>query len=41
MSTTSELRSIGDTYRHKVLCVDDEPQVLEGLSLQLGRRYEV
>jgi diguanylate cyclase (GGDEF)-like protein len=41
MSTTSELRSIGETHRHKVLCVDDEPQVLEGLSLQLGRRYEV
>src|SRR5580658_7405704 len=41
MNTTRELRSIGETYRHKVLCVDDEPQVLEGLSLQLGRRYEV
>jgi diguanylate cyclase (GGDEF)-like protein len=27
--------------RAKVLCVDDEPQVLEGLRLQLGRRYEV
>ncbi len=27
--------------RTKVLCVDDEPQVLEGLSLQLHRRYEV
>src|SRR5580658_7955273 len=41
MTSPSELRSIGETYRHKVLCVDDEPQVLEGLSLQLGRRYEV
>jgi|HubBroStandDraft_4_1064222.scaffolds.fasta_scaffold34652_2 diguanylate cyclase (GGDEF)-like protein len=41
MNTTRELRSIGETYRHKVLCVDDEPQVLEGLALQLGRRYEV
>ena len=27
--------------RHKILCVDDDQQVLEGLSLQLGRRYEV
>lgn len=25
----------------KVLCVDDEPQVLEGLALHLRRRYEV
>jgi len=25
----------------KVLCVDDEPQVLEGLSLQLRRGYEI
>jgi diguanylate cyclase (GGDEF)-like protein len=39
--STSELRSISETHRHKVLCVDDEPQVLEGLILQLGRRYEV
>jgi len=30
-----------DAERHKILCVDDETQVLEGLSLQLGRRYEV
>jgi diguanylate cyclase (GGDEF)-like protein len=41
MSTTAESRAAGDATRHKVLCVDDEPQVLEGLSLQLGRRYEV
>jgi diguanylate cyclase (GGDEF)-like protein len=41
MSTTRESRGIVETHRHKVLCVDDEPQVLEGLSLQLGRRYEV
>ena len=41
MNNTTESRSSGDTHRHKVLCVDDEPQVLEGLSLQLGRRYEV
>jgi diguanylate cyclase (GGDEF)-like protein len=41
MSTTAELRGLGETYRHKVLCVDDEPQVLEGLTLQLGRRYQV
>lgn len=27
--------------RTKVLCVDDEPMVLEGLTLHLGRRYEV
>jgi diguanylate cyclase (GGDEF)-like protein len=39
--TTSELRGLGETHRHKILCVDDEPQVLEGLSLQLGRRYDV
>jgi diguanylate cyclase (GGDEF)-like protein len=41
MTSTLEARSVGSTERHKVLCVDDEPQVLEGLSLQLGRRYEV
>jgi diguanylate cyclase (GGDEF)-like protein len=41
MNSTSELRGIMDSTRHKILCVDDEPQVLEGLSLQLGRRYEV
>jgi diguanylate cyclase (GGDEF)-like protein len=27
--------------KQRILCVDDEPQVLMGLSLQLGRRYEV
>ncbi|MFT3905584.1 MAG: EAL domain-containing protein [Steroidobacteraceae bacterium] len=27
--------------RHRVLCVDDEPRVLEGLSLHLRRQYEV
>jgi len=27
--------------RSKILCVDDEPNVLEGLSLNLRRRYEV
>jgi diguanylate cyclase (GGDEF)-like protein len=36
-----ELRALSDTPRYKILCVDDETQVLEGLSLQLGRRYEV
>ena len=36
-----ELRSLAETQRHRILCVDDESQVLEGLSLQLGRRYEV
>src|SRR4051812_43176501 len=25
----------------KVLCVDDEPEILEGLSLHLRRRYDV
>jgi diguanylate cyclase (GGDEF)-like protein len=40
MSST-RLKDVYDTQRHTVLCVDDEPQVLEGLSLQLGRRYEV
>jgi diguanylate cyclase (GGDEF)-like protein len=39
--SAQELPSIGEPCRHKVLCVDDEPQVLEGLRLQLGRRYEV
>jgi response regulator RpfG family c-di-GMP phosphodiesterase len=27
--------------RPRVLCVDDEPNVLQGLSLHLGRRYEL
>src|ERR1700689_4347915 len=36
-----ELRALSDGHRHRILCVDDETQVLEGLSLQLGRRYEV
>ncbi|MFO1399822.1 MAG: EAL domain-containing protein [Steroidobacteraceae bacterium] len=27
--------------RQRVLCVDDEPQVLRGLELQLGRHYQV
>jgi diguanylate cyclase (GGDEF)-like protein len=27
--------------RHRVLCVDDEPQILEGLALHLRRRHEV
>lgn len=27
--------------RSKILCVDDEPRVLDGLSLQLGRHYQV
>jgi diguanylate cyclase (GGDEF)-like protein len=39
--TSSSLKDAYDSRRHTVLCVDDEPQVLEGLSLQLGRRYEV
>jgi CheY-like chemotaxis protein len=30
-----------DTARAKVLCVDDEPHVLEGLSVHLRRRYHV
>ena len=29
------------TGRPKVLCVDDEPQVLEGLALHLRRSYDV
>ena len=41
-STIAESRVVvTESARHKVLCVDDEPQVLEGLTLQLGRRYEV
>jgi DNA-binding NtrC family response regulator len=27
--------------RPRLLCVDDEPQVLEGLKLLLGRRYDI
>lgn len=27
--------------RHKILCVDDEPHILEGLRLLLARDYEV
>src|ERR1700676_2848185 len=41
MSMVSEARVTSDGHRHRILCVDDESQVLEGLSLQLGRRYEV
>jgi diguanylate cyclase (GGDEF)-like protein len=36
-----KVRALPDAPRHKILCVDDEAQVLEGLSLQLSRRYEV
>jgi diguanylate cyclase (GGDEF)-like protein len=36
-----KVRALSDSPRHKILCVDDEAQVLEGLSLQLGRHYEV
>src|ERR1700730_9569488 len=41
MTMAIEVRALSDSPRHKILCVDDETQVLEGLSLQLGRRYEV
>ncbi len=41
MTMAIEVRALSDSPRHKILCVDDEAQVLEGLSLQLGRRYEV
>jgi len=41
MSRASEARSWSEEQRYRILCVDDEPQVLQGLSLQLGRRYEV
>lgn len=27
--------------RPRLLCVDDEPQILEGLKLLLGRRYDI
>lgn len=30
-----------DARRPRIVCVDDEPQVLQGLSLNLRRRYEV
>lgn len=41
MSMVSKARLTSDGHRHRIVCVDDETQVLEGLSLQLGRRYEV
>jgi CheY-like chemotaxis protein len=41
MSMVSKARVTSDGHRHRIVCVDDETQVLEGLSLQLGRRYEV
>src|SRR5579862_1144520 len=41
MNSTGESRPLTDAARHSILCVDDEPQVLAGLNLQLGRRYEV
>jgi diguanylate cyclase (GGDEF)-like protein len=41
MSRTTEARQVLAEERPRILCVDDEPQVLQGLSLQLGRRYEV
>jgi len=37
----TEIRALSAARRHRILCVDDETQVLEGLSLQLSRRYEV
>lgn len=30
-----------ESTKARILCVDDEPQVLEGLTLNLSRRYEV
>ena len=36
-----EAASARSIARPKVLCVDDEPQVLQGLSLHLRRRYDV
>ena len=41
MTMAIKVRALSDSPRHKILCVDDEAQVLEGLSLQLGRRYDV
>jgi diguanylate cyclase (GGDEF)-like protein len=42
MTMAIKMRALtDDSTRHKILCVDDETQVLEGLSLQLGRRYDV
>ncbi len=41
MNSTGESRLLAEAARHSILCVDDEPQVLAGLNLQLGRRYEV
>ena len=41
MTMAIKVRVLPESPRHRILCVDDESQVLEGLSLQLGRRYEV
>jgi CheY-like chemotaxis protein len=44
MSTTVQLESpaaVDANAQIKILCVDDEPHVLEGLALHLRRRYQV
>ena len=40
-ASTRRTAPSGGPTRFRVLCVDDEPQVLEGLALQLRRRFEV
>ncbi len=37
---TDPTRALGQAALPRVLCVDDEPHVLEGIKLQLRRRYE-
>jgi len=41
MLMATEAPAAAEARRHRILCVDDETQVLEGLSLLLSRRYEV
>jgi YesN/AraC family two-component response regulator len=42
MQLENKFRARGpERGRYKILCIDDEPQVLEGLKLLLGRRYVV
>src|ERR1043165_131620 len=41
MTIAPPSRPTAGASRVRVLCVDDEPQVLEGLGLHLRRRYDV
>lgn len=41
MSSVTSTSGVDTGARPKILCVDDEPNVLEGLTLNLRRRFEV